>query len=124
MSSEMGCNQRVERPWGWYEVVTEGANDKVKRIGVYPGKRLSLQRHQHRAEHWLVVRGTAHVTLGDGELELTVGQHCDIAAKQVHRLANLSNDMLEIIEIQLGFQLEEDDIVRLHDDYGRPIIPN
>lgn len=119
----------TERPWGWYESIDEkcyGNNgNKIKRILVHPGQRLSLQKHAQRAEHWVVVRGTAHITLGsaDGEtlneFDLTPGQHCDIAIGQIHRLSNLSSEPVEIIEVQMGAYLGEDDITRLQDDFGR-----
>ena len=116
--------EHTERPWGWYESVDETPGVKVKRIGVHPGKQLSLQKHAQRAEHWVVVRGTAVVTLGnaDGstrEITLHVGQHCDIAIGQVHRLTNRTNELVEIIEVQMGGYLGEDDITRLADDFGR-----
>jgi mannose-6-phosphate isomerase len=120
--------ERTQRPWGWYETVHESTNSpsghKVKRIGIHSGQRLSLQKHAHRAEHWLVVRGTGRVTLGEAdgslrEFDLQVGQHCDIALGQVHRLCNLGSQPLEIIEIQMGAYLGEDDITRLQDDFGR-----
>ncbi|WP_296491799.1 phosphomannose isomerase type II C-terminal cupin domain [Rhodoferax sp.] len=111
--------ERTPRPWGWYETVSEAANHKIKRIGVLPGQRISLQRHTQRAEHWVVVQGTARVTLGERSVDLGVGQHCDIALGQVHRLANVTAAPVEIIEIQFGAYLGEDDIVRLGDDYGR-----
>ena len=116
--------ERTLRPWGWYETVSEVPGNKIKRIGVAPGQRLSLQKHHQRAEHWVVVRGTAIVTLGkpDGsmsEIMLSVGQHCDIALGQVHRLANPGSIPLEIIEVQSGSYLGEDDIVRFEDTYGR-----
>jgi mannose-6-phosphate isomerase len=112
--------ERVHRPWGWYESLTELAGYKVKRIQVLPGQQLSLQKHHQRAEHWTVVQGTAIVTLGEQQITLSVGQHCDIAIGQVHRLRNpSSSDVVEIIEVQFGDYLGEDDIVRLQDDYGR-----
>lgn len=110
---------RIERPWGWYETVSEGAGNKVKRIRVQPGQRLSLQKHQQRTEHWVVVLGQAQVTVGNCVLDLGPGQHIDIALGAVHRLANLSLGPVEIIEVQFGSYLGEDDIVRLQDDYGR-----
>lgn len=110
---------RVLRPWGWFETVSESENHKLKRIGVLPGQRISLQKHGQRAEHWVVVRGTARVTLGADTFDLTVGQHCDIALGQVHRLSNATSEPVEIIEVQFGAYLGEDDIVRLGDDYGR-----
>ena len=111
--------ERTERPWGWYEAVSVAPGNKIKRIGVLPGRQISLQKHQHRAEHWVVVAGTATVTVDQQVLTLVVGEHVDIAVGQVHRLANLSTEPVEIVEVQLGAYLEEDDIVRLCDDYGR-----
>ena len=111
---------RTLRPWGWFETLSEVPGSKIKRIGVLPGQQLSLQKHRHRAEHWVVVQGTAHVTLDDQVFDLQVGQHCDIALGQVHRIANRSSDALvEIVEVQFGAYLGEDDIIRLSDDYGR-----
>jgi mannose-6-phosphate isomerase len=111
--------ERTERPWGWYEAVSVAPGNKIKRIGVLPGRQISLQKHQHRAEHWVVVAGTATVTVDQQVLTLVVGEHVDIAVGQVHRLANLSTEPVEIVEEQFGAYLEEDDIVRLCDDYGR-----
>ena len=111
--------ERTERPWGWYETVSEVPGNKVKRIRVHPGQKLSLQKHHRRAEHWVVVSGTAQVTVGERVIDLVPGQHVDIAVGDVHRLANLTADPVEIIEVQFGDYLGEDDIVRLQDDYGR-----
>jgi mannose-6-phosphate isomerase-like protein (cupin superfamily) len=111
--------ERFERPWGWYENLSWVPGYKVKRIRVHPGHQLSLQKHKQRDEHWVVVQGVALVTVGEQVLSLAVGGHIDIACGQVHRLANQTADVLEIIEIQLGAYLGEDDIVRLGDDYGR-----
>lgn len=111
--------ERTLRPWGWYETVSESPNHKIKRIGVLPGQRISLQKHGQRAEHWVVVQGTARITLDGHTFDLTVGQHCDIALGQVHRLANVTSEPVEIVEVQFGAYLGEDDIVRLSDDYGR-----
>jgi mannose-6-phosphate isomerase-like protein (cupin superfamily) len=111
--------ERSNRPWGWFETVSEVPGSKIKRIGVLPGQQLSLQKHRQRAEHWVVVQGTARVTLGEQQFDLGLGEHCDIALGQVHRLANLSAQALEIVEVQFGDYLGEDDIVRLSDDYGR-----
>jgi mannose-1-phosphate guanylyltransferase/mannose-6-phosphate isomerase len=110
---------RTARPWGWYETVSEVPGNKIKRIGVSPGQQLSLQKHHHRSEHWVVVLGTAEVTVGDRVLTMTPGEHIDIALGEVHRLANHTADMVEIVEVQFGAYLGEDDIVRLQDDYGR-----
>ena len=111
--------ERSARPWGWYETVSEVAGNKIKRIGVNPGQQLSLQRHRQRKEHWLVVQGTAHVTLGEQSFDLGVGEHCDIAVGQTHRISNRTQSPVEIVEIQFGSYLGEDDIERLQDDYGR-----
>lgn len=111
--------ERTTRPWGWFETVSEVAGNKIKRIGVNPGQQLSLQRHHRRAEHWVVVQGTAHVTLGDRVFDLAAGGHCDIALGQVHRIANRTQALVEIVEVQFGSYLGEDDIERLQDDYGR-----
>jgi mannose-1-phosphate guanylyltransferase/mannose-6-phosphate isomerase len=111
--------ERTERPWGWYETVSEVAGNKVKRIRVHPGQKLSLQKHHQRAEHWVVVLGVARVTVGERVVDLVPGQHVDIAVGEVHRLANLTTDPVEIVEVQFGSYLGEDDIVRLQDDYGR-----
>ena len=111
--------ERVERPWGWYETVSEAPGNKVKRIRVHPGQQLSLQKHHQRAEHWVVVLGTARITLDERQFDLQVGQACDIAVGQVHRLANLGSEPVEIVEVQFGAYLGEDDIVRLEDNYGR-----
>jgi mannose-6-phosphate isomerase len=110
---------RTERPWGWYETVSEAPGNKVKRIRVHPGQQLSLQKHQHRSEHWVVVQGIARITIDDRQIELQAGDACDIAQGAVHRLANLTAEPVEIIEVQFGAYLGEDDIVRLQDDYGR-----
>ena len=111
--------ERTERPWGWYETVSEAPGNKVKRIRVHPGQRLSLQKHHQRAEHWVVVLGTAEVTVGERVLVMTPGQHIDIALGVVHRLTNRTPEPVEIVEVQFGSYLGEDDIVRLQDDYGR-----
>lgn len=111
--------EKIERPWGWYESISEVAGGKIKRIGVHPGQQLSLQKHQQRAEHWVVVQGVAHVTIGERQFDLRAGESCDIALGQVHRLANQTSEALEIVEVQFGSYLGEDDIVRLEDSYGR-----
>lgn len=112
--------ERSVRPWGWYETVLAMPGHKIKRIGVLPGAQISLQKHLHRAEHWVVVQGVARVIVGEQVQTLGRGGHIDIALGQVHRLANPTNEPLEIIEVQFGDYLGEDDIVRLCDDYGRP----
>jgi mannose-6-phosphate isomerase len=111
--------ERTERPWGWYETVSEVPGNKIKRIGMLPGQQLSLQKHHQRAEHWVVVLGRAQITVGTRVVEMGVGEHIDIAVGEVHRLANRTAEPVEIIEVQFGDYLGEDDIVRLSDDYGR-----
>jgi mannose-6-phosphate isomerase-like protein (cupin superfamily) len=108
-----------QRPWGSYEVLEESAGYKVKRLEVKPGKRLSLQRHSRRSEHWVVVRGTADVICGDRKLQLKEGEHIHIPPETNHRLGNSTTGLLALIEVQLGDYLGEDDIVRLEDDYQR-----
>ena len=107
------------RPWGTFTVLDEGENFKVKRIEVLPGKRLSYQKHAQRAEHWVVVQGTAKVTLDDRNLIVTTGQAIDIAVGSAHRVENPGDELLVFIEVQRGDYLGEDDIVRLQDDFGR-----
>jgi len=116
---EKNLHRKVARPWGWYDSVDEGERFKVKRIQVKPGASLSLQMHHHRAEHWIVVRGTAEITNGDKVLLLTENQSTYIPQGQTHRLANPGKTPLEIIEVQSGSYLGEDDIVRFEDTYGR-----
>jgi mannose-6-phosphate isomerase len=107
------------RPWGTFTVLDEGDNFKVKRIEVLPGKRLSYQKHSQRAEHWVVVQGTAKVTLDDRESLVASGEAIDIAIGSAHRVENPGTDTLVFIEVQRGSYLGEDDIVRLQDDFGR-----
>lgn len=116
---EKNLHRKVSRPWGWYDSVDEGERFKVKRIQVKPGASLSLQMHHHRAEHWIVVKGTAEITIGDKVLILTENQSTYIPQGQTHRLANPGKTPLEIIEVQSGSYLGEDDIVRFEDTYGR-----
>lgn len=112
-------HQRVYRPWGSYETLEETERFKVKRIVVNPGAKLSLQLHHHRAEHWVVVKGTANIVCGDKEFVLTEDQSNYIPLGTKHRLENPGVIPLEIIEIQTGSYLGEDDIVRFDDTYGR-----
>jgi mannose-6-phosphate isomerase-like protein (cupin superfamily) len=107
------------RPWGGFVVLEEGPGFKVKRISVKPGGRLSLQSHRHRSEHWTVVNGTATVTVHDQVTELTRGQSTDIPLGARHRLENFHGDMVEVIEVQFGDYLGEDDITRHADVYHR-----
>jgi len=116
---EHTLHRKVHRPWGWYDSIDEGGRFKVKRIRVKPGASLSLQRHHHRAEHWVVVSGTAEITCGEKKLMLTENQSTYIPLGEVHRLVNPGTIPLEIIEVQSGSYLGEDDIVRFTDNYGR-----
>ncbi|TNJ38318.1 mannose-1-phosphate guanylyltransferase/mannose-6-phosphate isomerase [Chlorobaculum thiosulfatiphilum] len=112
-------HRRVYRPWGSYETVDEGEHFKVKRITVKPGAALSLQMHRHRAEHWIVVTGTAAVTLDERQVELAENESIYIPVEARHRLENRGQEPLELIEVQSGEYLGEDDIVRFEDHYGR-----
>jgi mannose-1-phosphate guanylyltransferase/mannose-6-phosphate isomerase len=116
---EHTLHRKVHRPWGWYDSIDEGGRFKVKRIQVHPKASLSLQKHHHRAEHWIVVTGTAEITNGEKVLTLTENQSTYIPLGEVHRLANPGTIPLEIIEVQSGSYLGEDDIVRFEDTYGR-----
>jgi mannose-1-phosphate guanylyltransferase/mannose-6-phosphate isomerase len=112
-------HRKVSRPWGWYDTIDLGDRFKVKRIQVNPGASLSLQKHAKRAEHWVVVKGTAVVTCGDEVITLKENESTFIPLGEQHRLSNPSTDILEIIEVQSGTYLGEDDIVRIDDGYGR-----
>ncbi len=116
---EQALHRKVHRPWGWYDSLDNGPRHQVKRILVKPGASLSLQMHHHRAEHWIVVSGTAEVTNGDKVIMLTENQSTYIPLGQTHRLRNPGKMPLEIIEVQSGSYLGEDDIVRFEDTYGR-----
>jgi mannose-1-phosphate guanylyltransferase/mannose-6-phosphate isomerase len=112
-------HRKVSRPWGWYDSIDHGERFQVKRIGVKAGASLSLQKHHHRAEHWIVVKGTAEVTCGEKTFLMTENQSTYIPIGEVHRLHNPGKTDLEMIEVQSGSYLGEDDIVRLEDTYGR-----
>jgi mannose-1-phosphate guanylyltransferase/mannose-1-phosphate guanylyltransferase/mannose-6-phosphate isomerase len=116
---EAVTHSKVYRPWGSYETISFEPRFQVKRITVKPGSRLSLQKHYHRAEHWVVVKGTAKITNGESEMILSEDQSTYIPLGTVHRLENPGCIPLELIEIQTGSYLGEDDIVRITDDYGR-----
>jgi len=111
--------ERDSRPWGSYEVLTEGEGYKVKRIVVNPHKRLSLQYHNRREENWVIVRGEGFITLGDKTMPCKRGEKFFIPVGMPHRIENKGDVPLEFIEVQIGDYLGEDDIVRLQDDYGR-----
>jgi mannose-1-phosphate guanylyltransferase / mannose-6-phosphate isomerase len=120
-SQLVNAHVTVRRPWGSYTVLEDGPYYKIKRIEVPAGGKLSLQMHHHRTEHWVVVAGTALVQVGDKEMLLTENQSVDIPKTSVHRLSNPGKVPVEIIEIQTGPYLEEDDIVRFEDVYGRGV---
>jgi mannose-6-phosphate isomerase len=110
---------RDHRPWGYYEVLSDAPDHKVKRITVYPGMRLSLQKHRRRREHWFVVQGEAVVTLGEAEVALKRGESANIPCGTAHRILNSGAAPLTFIEVQTGDYFGEDDIERMADDFGR-----
>ena len=107
------------RPWGWYDSIDIGERFKVKRILVKPGASLSIQKHRHRSEHWIVVKGNAEIINGEKKIKLKENESTYIEKGEIHQLKNTTEEDLEIIEVQTGLYLEEDDIVRLVDKYGR-----
>ena len=107
------------RPWGFYDVLSDEPDHKVKRITVYPGKRLSYQRHRKRSEHWYFVSGRGVVTLDGQEIPLMAGEAVDIGCGAAHRIANPGEEEVVFIEVQRGEYFGEDDIERLEDDFGR-----
>jgi mannose-6-phosphate isomerase len=111
--------EQDHRPWGYYVVLSDEPDHKVKRIVVYPEKRLSLQRHKHRSEHWVIVKGDALVTLDDKKFRLRKGMSIDVPVGVAHRIKNTGREDLAFIEIQQGDYFGEDDIERLEDDFGR-----
>ncbi len=112
-------HRQSHRPWGWYQDIDRGDRFRVKRIVVEPGQKLSLQKHHHRAEHWIVVRGTAEITIGETVRTVHENESVYIPIGETHRLANPGKIMLELIEVQTGSYLEEDDIIRFEDVYSR-----
>ena len=111
--------KKENRPWGFYIILSEEADHKVKKICIHPKKRLSLQRHQHRSEHWYILEGEALVTLNEKKIPLKKGESLDIPLKGIHRIENQGSSDLTFIEIQKGSYFGEDDIERFEDDYGR-----
>jgi mannose-6-phosphate isomerase-like protein (cupin superfamily) len=109
----------VERPWGTYTILVDDPMTKVKKLLVKPGQRLSLQSHKHRDEHWVVVSGTAQVTLDDTTTSHSYGEHIYVKRGTRHRIACPGSENVEIIEVQVGDSFAEDDITRYSDDYGR-----
>lgn len=111
--------ERDSRPWGTWEVLATGEGYTLKRIRVLPGQRLSLQYHQHRSEHWTIVQGFAEVELDDVVHRMSAGTHVHIPVGTVHRVRALGSEPLVFLEVQVGKVLDENDIVRISDDYGR-----
>ncbi len=111
--------EKSERPWGRYEVLAEYPTHKIKTIWVAPGKRLSYQRHEKRAEHWFIVQGEAEVTLDGVVRQVHVGEEVSFGIGVLHRLHNIGTSELIFVEVQTGTYFGEDDIVRVEDDFGR-----
>lgn len=107
------------RPWGFYEVLSDKPDHKVKRITVFPGKRLSLQSHKLRSEHWVAVTGKGVVSLEGKNYELCPGESIDIPKNAAHRMSNPNEEPMSFIEVQMGEYFGEDDIIRMEDDFGR-----
>lgn len=110
-----------QRPWGFYEILSDAETHKVKRITVYPGKRLSLQRHSRRSEHWFMISGEAVFTIDDKNINVKSGVSVDIPLGALHRIENTGNENFVFIEIQTGSYFGEDDIERIDDDFGRAV---
>jgi mannose-1-phosphate guanylyltransferase / mannose-6-phosphate isomerase len=117
--SEATDHLRMYRPWGWYQRIDIGEGFQAKRIHVSPGGRLSLQKHKHRAEHWVVIRGEAEVTVDSAVMTLRVNESVHLPLGAVHRLVNVGVEPMELIEVQIGSYTGEDDIIRIEDIYGR-----
>lgn len=107
------------RPWGYYEILTDEPDHQVKRVVVKPGKRLSLQSHKRRSEHWHIVSGEGLVTLDGRDIPIKTGESIDISCGAIHRMANMTDKELVFIEVQRGDYFGEDDIERFEDDFGR-----
>lgn len=118
----LGKLEEDHRPWGYYRVLADEPDHKVKRIVVYPGQRLSLQRHRKRSEHWYIIEGEAVVTRNDEEIPVQEGGSVDIPVGSWHRIRNPGRTNTVFIEVQTGGYFGEDDIERAEDDYGRPAI--
>ncbi len=112
-------NKNYERPWGYYKVIAIGDGFQTKIIHVNPGQKLSVQSHNHRSEHWVVLSGTAKVILESKEYILSPGHSIDIPVKAIHSLQNPYGKDIEVVEVQMGDDLSEDDIIRYEDMYGR-----
>lgn len=118
---EVDTHRRVYRPWGYYEILETASHFQVKRLSITPGAQLSLQKHQHRSEHWIVLEGTASIVLDEKQFTLHANQSTYIPVGSLHRLANNNETPLTLIEVQTGSYLGEDDIVRYEDTYGREL---
>jgi mannose-1-phosphate guanylyltransferase/mannose-6-phosphate isomerase len=116
---EKNLHRKVSRPWGWFDTLEDEPMFKVKRICVNPGESLSLQKHQHRSEHWVVVKGIAEIKCGEKTMRLQENESTFIPKGEFHQLSNPGKDSLEIVEVQSGTYLGEDDIERIEDKYGR-----
>ena len=119
MSTKSIAEKKIIRPWGHYRIIAQGEKYAAKIIHVNSGQRLSIQSHNHRSEHWVVALGKAQVLLDDKEMILEIGQSIDIPVKTIHSLGNPFKNDLEIIELQMGDIISEDDIIRYSDIYGR-----
>jgi mannose-6-phosphate isomerase len=119
MNQEDYIMEEDQRPWGYYQVLADEADHKVKRIVVYPGKRLSLQKHRFRGEHWYILSGQALVTRNQDKILLKKGEAIDIPQGAMHRIENTGSDNVTFIEVQFGNYFGEDDIERFEDDFGR-----
>ncbi len=113
------ADDQSQRPWGRYEILSESDSHKVKKIWVNPGKRLSYQRHEKRAEHWFIVHGDARITLNGDIFEMGAGDSIDIEIGELHRIENIGSIDLVFVEVQTGTYFGEDDIERIEDDFGR-----
>ena len=113
------ADNNPERPWGRYEVLSSSDAHQVKNVYILPGKRLSYQRHEKRAEHWFIVSGEARITLDGDSFEMSDGDSIDIAIGMAHRIENIGSEELIFTEVQTGTYFGEDDIERLEDDFGR-----
>jgi mannose-6-phosphate isomerase len=120
LASSASGHDRSERPWGWFETLAEGEGYRVKRLRLHAGRRISLQRHRHRCEHWVVVAGEGTIECDDRQLAAAVGTTVFIPVGGLHR-ASAGAEALEIIEVQRGCLLSEEDIERFDDDYGRVV---
>ena len=116
---ETNFHRKIYRPWGYFDLIDLGDGFQVKRLLINPGAKISLQKHLHRAEHWVVVRGLATITSGEKIIELKINQSTFIPKDTIHRVENNQDSPLEIIEVQTGNYLGEDDIIRIEDDYDR-----